>query len=44
MISGYLLERFNRRLLTRDGFDPVETPIVALGFGGTLAMAVLGRP
>src|SRR5215207_619044 len=25
MIGGYLSERFNRRLLTPKGFDPVET-------------------
>ncbi len=44
MIGGYLSERLCRHRLTPGGFDPVETPIVALGFGGTLAMAVLGRP
>ena len=44
MISGYLLERFNRKLLTPAGFDPVETPIVAVGLAGSVAMAVLGRP
>jgi hypothetical protein len=43
MISGYLMERFNRRLLTPAGFDPVETPIVAVGLAGSAAMAVLGR-
>jgi hypothetical protein len=44
MISGYLLERFNRKLLTPGGFDPLETPIVAVGLAGSVAMAVLGRP
>jgi hypothetical protein len=44
MIGGYLSERQCRRRLTPGGLDPVETPIVAAGFGGTLAMAVLGRP
>ena len=44
MITGYLLERFNRKLLTPAGFDPVETPIVAVGLAGSIAMAVLGRP
>jgi hypothetical protein len=44
MISGYLMERFNRTLLTPAGFDPVETPIVAVGLAGSAAMAVLGRP
>ena len=44
MVAGYLSERLCRRRLTPGGFDPVETPIVALGFGGTVAMAVLSRP
>jgi hypothetical protein len=44
MISGYLMERFNRKLLTPTGLDPIETPIVAVGLGGSIAMAVLGRP
>ncbi|MGK5114017.1 MULTISPECIES: hypothetical protein [unclassified Geodermatophilus] len=44
MISGYLMERFNRRLLTPAGLDPVETPIVVVGLAGAVAMAVLGRP
>jgi hypothetical protein len=44
MIGGYLSERQCRRRLTPGGLDPVETPIVATGFGGTLAMALLARP
>ena len=44
MIGGYLSERLCRHRLTPAGFDPVETPIVAAGFGGTLAMALLSRP
>jgi hypothetical protein len=44
MIGGYLSERQCRRRLTPGGLDPVETPIVAAGFGGTLAMALLARP
>jgi hypothetical protein len=44
MVGGYLSERVCRRRLTRAGFDPVETPIVAVGFAGTVAMAVLARP
>jgi hypothetical protein len=44
MISGYLMERFNRVLLTRQGLDPVETPIVVVGLTGSVAMAVLARP
>jgi len=43
MIGGYLSERQCRRRLTPDGLDPVETPIVAAGLGGTVAMAVLAR-
>ena len=44
MIAGYLSERQCRRRLTPGSLDPVETPIVAAGFGGTVAMAVLSRP
>jgi hypothetical protein len=44
MIPGYLMERFGRTLLTPAGFDPIETPIVAVGLAGSVAMAVLGRP
>jgi hypothetical protein len=43
LIGGYLSERLGRARLTRGGFDPVETPVVAVGLGGALAMAVLGR-
>ena len=44
LISGYLLERQCRRRLSPGGLDPVETPIVAVGLAGTVAMAVLARP
>jgi hypothetical protein len=44
MIGGYLSERQCRRRLTPGSLDPVETPIVAVGFAGSVAMAVLGRP
>jgi hypothetical protein len=44
MIGGYLVERFNRKLLTPSDFDPVETPIVVVGLAGSVAMAVLARP
>lgn len=44
MVAGYLSERLCRHRLTPGGFDPLETPIVAFGFGGTVAMAVLSRP
>jgi hypothetical protein len=43
MVAGDLSERQCRRRLTPAGFDPVETPIVAAGFGGTVAMALLSR-
>ena len=43
MTAGYLSERLCRRRLTPAGLDPVETPIVAVGFGGTVAMALLAR-
>ncbi len=44
MVSGYLSERWNRVLLTPRGLDPVETPIVAVGLTGSVAMALLARP
>ncbi len=40
---GYLSERMCRARLTREGSDPVETPVVAVGWGGAIAMATLGR-
>jgi hypothetical protein len=43
MTAGYLSERLCRRRLTPAGLDPVETPIVVVGFGGTVAMALLAR-
>ena len=42
MIAGYLSERFNRQVLTARVVDPVETPIVAIGFAGVIAMAIAG--
>jgi hypothetical protein len=44
MIGGYLSERWNRALLRPGAFDPVETPIVAVGLAGAVTMALLGRP
>ena len=41
--AGYLSERWNRVRITPRGFDAVETPIVVVGWGGVIAMAVLGR-
>ena len=43
MSVGYPSERVVRRRLRPDGFDPVETPIVAAGWGVALALAVLTR-
>ena len=43
LVAGYLSERLCRARLTRAGADPVETPIVAAGVVGTVAMALLAR-
>jgi len=43
MSVGYPSERMVRLRLRPDGFDPVETPIVAAGWGGAIALAVLTR-
>ena len=43
MTLGYLSERWNRVRIRPGGFDPVETPIVAVGWSGAIAMAVLAR-
>jgi hypothetical protein len=40
---GYLSERLVRARVSHGGFDPLETPIVAGGWGGAMAMAVLAR-
>ena len=40
---GYPSERWVRVRLTPGGLDPVETPVVAVGWGGALATAVLTR-
>ena len=40
---GYLSERLARARVRPGGFDPVETPIVAAGWGGAIALAVLTR-
>ena len=40
---GYLSERWARVRVRPSGFDPVETPIVAAGWGCAIAMAVLAR-
>jgi hypothetical protein len=38
---GYPSERWNRVRLSPGGVDPLETPIVALGWSSAMAMAVL---
>ncbi len=38
---GYLSERWNRVRVRPGGFDPLETPIAAVGWGCAVAMAVL---
>jgi hypothetical protein len=43
LTGGYLSERWNRVRIRPGGFDPVETPIVVVGWGGAIAMALLGR-
>jgi hypothetical protein len=40
---GYLSERWNRVRIRPAGLDPVETPVVVVGWGGVIAMALLGR-
>ena len=40
---GYLSERLVRARVRPDGFDPVETPIVVLGWGSASTLALLGR-
>ena len=42
MCFGYPSERMNRARLHPGHFDPVETPIVVVGWSGAIAMAVLG--
>ncbi|MGY1695668.1 MULTISPECIES: hypothetical protein [unclassified Geodermatophilus] len=40
---GYPSERWNRVRVRPGGFDPLETPAVAVGWGCAVAMAVLAR-
>ncbi|MGY1617295.1 hypothetical protein ACI797_11200 [Geodermatophilus sp. SYSU D00691] len=40
---GYLSERMPRLRVRPVGLDPLETPVVAAGWGCALAMAVLAR-
>lgn len=42
VVPGYLSERLVRRLLAFREVDPVETPIVVVGFTGAVAMAIAG--
>jgi hypothetical protein len=43
LTAGYLSERLVRLRVRPGGFDPVETPIVLVGWGGAIATAVLAR-
>lgn len=43
MCFGIAGERCTRVRIRRSGFDPVETPIVVVGWSAAIAMAVLGR-
>ncbi|TFV76660.1 hypothetical protein E4P39_07025 [Blastococcus sp. CT_GayMR19] len=43
LMSGYLCERSSRARIRPGGFDPIETPIVVVGWGGVIAMALLSR-
>ena len=43
LTAGYLSERLVRMRVRAGGFDPVETPVVVVGWGGAIAMAVLAR-
>ena len=40
---GYLSERLNRARVRPGGFDPLEKPVVVVGWGCAAAMAVLAR-
>jgi hypothetical protein len=42
-VAGYLGERLVRRRLRPSGWDPVETPLAAIGIGLAGAMPALGR-
>lgn len=44
MCAGYPSERMNRARIRPGTLDPVETPIVVVGWTGAIAMAVLGGP
>jgi hypothetical protein len=43
LTMGYLSERLVRRRVRPGGFDKVETPLVAIGWVGAMAMAVRAR-
>ena len=43
MAPGYLAEKYVRAHLRPGGWDPVETPVVALSIALAAAMAVLGH-
>ena len=41
MVPGYLSERHVRRILSRNGWEPVESPLAVVGIVLSAAMAVL---
>ncbi len=43
MVAGYLAERHVRDLARPDHWDPLETPVAALGLGLAAAMGAVGR-
>ena len=43
LTGGYPSERLVRARLRPGGFDPVETPVVVVGWGAAVAMALLAR-
>ena len=44
MCFGYPIERMDRARIRPGGFEPIETPIVVVGWSGAITMALLGRP
>jgi hypothetical protein len=42
MASGYLAERLVRHRLSRGGWEPLESPLVAAGLGLSVGMSLLG--
>ena len=42
MVPGYLSERHGQRLLTRNGWDRLESPLLVVSLALSVAMAALG--